>query len=1098
MLVNGLPAARLGDATFDGGPIVQGSSTVLFNGRPASRQGDATLYGGPITSGSPNVLIGTPGGVADSCCIQQSSQTPATTPNPVHVQLGAKVLTGPEDMDFALPGALPLVWQRQYSSRVSAEHGAACGALGHGWHLLNEVTLQLKDESIEIFDAGGRVITFEQGQPPGGLQYSRSEDIYLFRGGKDDKGRLPNWSYQERFTQVPPELAGDENCILAASGSAEVLWVFNPAPEPPRAEAVEQAADKAKQASKAKAKAKATGDKAQVQEAIAADQAAKQAAPGQCWRLTAQIDRFGRSQRYEYSDGKTAQPVPGQRRTRKDAIPPAGRLMAITDGVGRRYRLTHQRIHNGHEAQYPWGADDGWRLVAVELERDPLYPLPETIMLVRYGYSRQGQLSTVHDRAGALVREFEWSRNRISGHRYRGGPWHRYRYEGQEPNVRVAAHTNEQGLDYSFEYQTDPPTPEGVARHTTIVTDSFKRVQTHHFEGEQGLERLFEHVRADGTVMQYKHDGFGRLYASTDPLGRSLYRQLDGNGNIKGTQQTPGNDQYPAGLLTRNQFDKAGRITESVDPAGAVTRYQYDGHQRLRTIEYPDGTAEHYRYPDPKEQPLICDNPSQIIDAKGGIKHLAYNPAGQLTRFTDCSGQSTHSEYDRWGEVIEIIDAQGNRTRHERDAAGRISATHMPNGQTRRYQYDSQGNLSRIEPDADTPAAALEITRDLWGRPARIEQGGLSVQIEYDKAGRLITLTNENGSKSRFVWDVMDRLVQETGFDGRVQRYRRDAAGQLIASKDGAGQEDDPVTQYCYDVFGRMTERLLSLSGGGHAQSQRLEFDALTRLKAASVYHLLIQQSGGPIEEHLQSRVEFERDGMGRITAEVQRLYREPAKPDQPPVIEYEHRIEHTLDQQGNRQQSQLQGLGGIDWLRYGSGHVHGLMHNRLSLIDFERDSLHRETKRTLHGLQGTGELTLTRSRDSLGRLSGIDLQGLKATNLPPILVGQITNRQYHYNPLSELIAIQMPDETLGFGYDAAGRLRAQARYDTREYMQALAGQAIPRSTRRWKIDPAGNRLPVKLAEENQQRQDWAAAVYENWKDPSFNLLQNDSATNTP
>ncbi|MDR0479112.1 MAG: DUF6531 domain-containing protein [Burkholderiaceae bacterium] len=817
------------------------------------------------------------------------------------------------------PTALPLIWQRQYSSYVNPMHGAACGVLGHGWHLLDEVELRLREDTIMIWDAAGRVIAFEETLQPGEDQYSRSEDIFVLRGGQNGEGRLPNWAHQERFEHAPRELAGDENCILAASGGADVFWVFTPAPDIPPAQVAAQAADKVKQARKAKVKAEATGDRAQAKKAAAAVQEAKEAQPGQRWRLTAQIDRFGRSQRYEYSDGKTAQPTaPDQRRARKDATPPAGMLTSITDGVGRSYRLQHQRIHAGHEALFPWGADSGWRLAAVQLEHDPLHPLHEPITLVRYGYNPQGQLSTVHDRAGALVREFEWSRNRISAHRYRGGPWHRYRYEGVEPNVKVVAHTNEQGLDYTFEYQSHDPTPEGKPRHSTVVTDSLGRVETYRFEGDKGLERLVEHVRADGSIMRYRHDSFGRRYASIDPLERILYLQLDGNGNLRGTQQTPGDAQHPAGFLTRNRHDKTGRIIESTDPAGAITRYQYDAYKRLSEIEYPDGSKEHYSYPDPKEHPLICDSPIQIEDARGGVKRIAYNSAGQMTRYTDCSGQSTGWDYDRWGEVITVTDAQGHRTRHERDNAGRITATHLPNGQTQRYQYDSKGNLTRIQPDEDSPESALEITRDLWGRPTRIEQGGLAVQSEYDKAGRLTILTNENGSKSKFVWDAMDQLTQETGFDERVQRYRRDAAGQLIASADGAGQEGDPVTEYRHDTLGRLIERLLTVTGSSAAQSQRYEWDEVKRLKAASVY--LLGQANGQLEERLQSRVELERDSLGRITAEVQCLYQEPFKPGQPPAIEYQHRIEHKLDPLGNRMSSGLQGIGGIDWLRYGSG----------------------------------------------------------------------------------------------------------------------------------------------------------------------------------
>ncbi|MDR0479105.1 MAG: DUF6531 domain-containing protein [Burkholderiaceae bacterium] len=451
--INGRPAARMSDPVIYGGMIVQGSRTVLFNGLPASRQGDETLYGGRITTGSSNVHIGTQGGVACSVC-----PGGVAVGSPVNPQSGAKVLLGQEDMDFALPGALPLIWQRQYNSYVNPMHGAACGVLGHGWHWLNEIELRWREDTIMILDAAGRFIAFEETLDPREDQYSCSEGIWVLRGGKDNDDYLPKWANRERFAHVLPELAGDEDCILATSGSADVFWVFTPAPDIPPAKVAAQAADKAKLAKKARAKAEATGDKAHAEQALAAIQEAKQAQPGQRWRLIAQVDRYGRSQRYEYSDGKTAQPesTPGQRRARKDTVPPAGMLIAITDGVGRRYRLQYQRIHSGHEAQFPWGADDGWRLVAVELERDPLQLRHEPATLVRYGYNPQGQLITVHDRAGALVREFEWSRNRISGHRDRGGPWHRYRYEGVEPDVRVVEHTNEAGLDYRFEFDILP------------------------------------------------------------------------------------------------------------------------------------------------------------------------------------------------------------------------------------------------------------------------------------------------------------------------------------------------------------------------------------------------------------------------------------------------------------------------------------------------------------------------------------------------------------------------------------------------------------------------------------------------------------------
>ena len=61
VFINGLPAARVGDAELCVGPtdkISSGSATVFINGKPAARMGDLCAHGGKIIIGSSNVFIG--------------------------------------------------------------------------------------------------------------------------------------------------------------------------------------------------------------------------------------------------------------------------------------------------------------------------------------------------------------------------------------------------------------------------------------------------------------------------------------------------------------------------------------------------------------------------------------------------------------------------------------------------------------------------------------------------------------------------------------------------------------------------------------------------------------------------------------------------------------------------------------------------------------------------------------------------------------------------------------------------------------------------------------------------------------------------------
>ncbi len=84
----------------------------MGGGKPAARQGDMTRKGLDIVQGSAGVLIGAPTGVACSVCPHKKD-----SPNygsPVNPLLGAKVLPG--ETDLALPGPLPFILFRAYSS----------------------------------------------------------------------------------------------------------------------------------------------------------------------------------------------------------------------------------------------------------------------------------------------------------------------------------------------------------------------------------------------------------------------------------------------------------------------------------------------------------------------------------------------------------------------------------------------------------------------------------------------------------------------------------------------------------------------------------------------------------------------------------------------------------------------------------------------------------------------------------------------------------------------------------------------------------------------------------------------------------------------
>ncbi|GDM30448.1 type IV secretion protein Rhs [Escherichia coli] len=141
-----------------------------MSGKPAARQGDMTQYGGSIVQGSAGVRIGAPTGVACSVC-----PGGVTSGHPVNPLLGAKVLPG--ETDIALPGPLPFILSRTYSS-YRTKTPAPVGSLGPGWKMPADIRLQLRDNTLILSDNGGRSLYFEHLFPgEDGYQLNPISDI---------------------------------------------------------------------------------------------------------------------------------------------------------------------------------------------------------------------------------------------------------------------------------------------------------------------------------------------------------------------------------------------------------------------------------------------------------------------------------------------------------------------------------------------------------------------------------------------------------------------------------------------------------------------------------------------------------------------------------------------------------------------------------------------------------------------------------------------------------------------------------------------------------------------------------------------------------
>ncbi|EFL9790766.1 TPA: RHS repeat protein [Escherichia coli] len=247
-----------------------------MSGKPAARQGDMTQYGGPIVQGSAGVRIGAPTGVACSVC-----PGGMTSGNPVNPLLGAKVLPG--ETDLALPGPLPFILSRTYSS-YRTRTPAPVGVFGPGWKAPSDIRLQLRDDALVLNDNGGRSIHFEP-LLPGEAVCSRSESMWLVRGGK--AAQPDGHTLARLWGALPPDIRLSPHLYLATNSAQGPWWILGWSERVPGAEDVLPA-------------------------------------PLPPYRvLTGLADRFGRTLTYR----------------REAAGDLAGEITGVTDGAGREFRL---------------------------------------------------------------------------------------------------------------------------------------------------------------------------------------------------------------------------------------------------------------------------------------------------------------------------------------------------------------------------------------------------------------------------------------------------------------------------------------------------------------------------------------------------------------------------------------------------------------------------------------------------------------------------------------------------------------------------------------------------------------------------------------
>ena len=178
---------------------------------------------------------------------------------------------------------------------------------------------------------------------------------------------------------------------------------------------------------------------------------------------------------------------------------------------------------------------------------------------------------------------------------------------------------------------------------------------------------------------------------------------------------------------------------------------------------------------------------------------MTYTPEGLVETMTDPLGRIVQFEYDQFGRQVRKVMAVG--TSDEASV---------------RTEYDAAGNVTAV---VDENGHRTEMTWDQLNRVLDITNALRdTVTLAYDENGNVTSTRDLNGNTTRTLYDEMDRPIAMIDAVGEQLQMEYDEHGNLSRTTDRLGRE----TRFRYDKRNRMTE-MVDAEGG--VVSYEYDFD---------------------------------------------------------------------------------------------------------------------------------------------------------------------------------------------------------------------------------------------------------------------------------
>jgi RHS repeat-associated protein len=346
-----------------------------------------------------------------------------------------------------------------------------------------------------------------------------------------------------------------------------------------------------------------------------------------------------------------------------------------------------------------------------------------------------------------------------------------------------------------------------------------------------------------------------------DPLGRSD-RGINPDGTFTRVEHRP---------LAKLVYNEEDNRPDSPF-ANTPTRFTYDGLGRTLSVEEVNVTnGETERYVTRYTYDTL-GNLTQMVDAQGNVKTMAYDALGRKVRMVDPDKGEARYTYDDANNLIRMEDAKGQITHYTYDAANRrlterwSFADGRPDVVHAVYHYDA--DLSPLHPDARNTMGQVAYIEDregaayfsydprgnIIGNARRFKTEGLTfvTRAEYDAMDRPIRMIYPDGSAVAYEYNERGLLASVPGFVDEV-RYTATGMRALIRYANGA------ETTYGYDARLRLANQQ-SRRGQTVLQDLTYGFDGVSNVVSITD----ARPDRTPVNDQTQS---YSYDALGRLLA---------------------------------------------------------------------------------------------------------------------------------------------------------------------------------------------------------------------------------------